>query len=244
MIIRIAAIISLIFSSSIYANENLSILEETIENINPLEIWKFTPGIGARSISLDVTRKSDGYKGEITNDDNLRDGNITELLYFTMNIESPSWMFSSRNGISIRSQTQRINLHRQRVISPAFEEGQDFIDLGTSVEGYYTYIGPTLFAKLENINISGITERIGAGFGYWKASINGDIVLAPNYEASTTIPSTNINDAIDNTIGPIAYYQWLGKNFLFEFSISSVTFKNNQYKSKLEEVNILLGVTF
>ena len=234
----------ILFCNSSYSAENTSTLESTLTNINPLDIWRFTPGIGTRIVTLNVTRKSDGYTGELTNDDNVRDGHIGDLLYLSLDIESPSWMFSKDFGVSIRSQTQSINIFRQRVTSSRFENDEDIADLGTSAQGYYTYIGPTLFAKLNNFNSLGLIERLGLGFVYWKANITGDIILAPNNDATSSMPKTNINDTINNTIGPFIYYQWLGKRFLFELSLTSVTFSNDQYKSKLEELNLSMGVTF
>lgn len=227
-----------------YANDATSLVEETVKSINPLDFWKFSPGIGLRSITLDVTRKSDGHTGVLTNDDNVRDGNIGDLLYFSLDIESPAWMFSKHYGVSIRSQTQNIDIFRQEVPPTPPDTFNEAIDLGTSVQGYYTYIGPTLFAVLDERNSLGLTERIGIGIVYWKAKFSGDIILAQNNNASRSMPRTNISDVIDNTIGPIAYYQWLGDRILFEVSLARVRFSNDQFKSELEELNVTVGITF
>lgn len=121
-----------------------------------LDIWKFSPGVGLRGMTLSVKRKSDGYSGVLTNDDNARDGHISDLYYYSLDIESPSWMLSRYIGVSLRSQTQRI----------------------------------------------------------------------------------------DNSVGPIVYYQWLGERILFEVTFASVSFSHNGYESTMGEFTAIAGITF
>lgn len=202
---------------------------------DPLLGWSITPGIGVRVVSLDVKEKSTGYTGTLTND-----GSFTDPIYVSLDIETPSWMLSEKVGLSVRSHSQSFTITRQQVPSSTAPSGQDYADLGTSVRGYYSYIGPTLFYRTLD---GGGDTRYGLGYGYWKAWFKGDIILAPGGAANTSIPPTVIDGAIDGTTGPILFIQGRGKNYLFEIAISRVTFRNADYVTTLSELGMSVGYT-
>lgn len=205
---------------------------------DPLLGWSITPGIGVRVVSLDVTRKSDGYTGTLTND-----GSFTDPIYLSLDIETPSWMVSKAVGFSIRSHSQTFRLTRQEIPSSTSTSGQDYADLGTSVQGYYSYLGPTVFYRM--VDPSG-DSRFGLGYGYWKAWFHGDIVLAPDGAATAGMPSVSIDGSIDGSTGPIFFMQARGKRGVLEIALSSVSFSGLNYRFSLRELNMSIGyiVTF
>lgn len=230
--------------SPVMASEQSSVDDAHSDSLDLLDIWKFSPGIGLRGVTLSVKRKSDGYSGVLTNDDNARDGHISDLYYYSLDIESPAWMLSRYFGVSLRNQTQRIDIFLQKIPPLPPDNFDQVVDLGTSVHGYYSYIGPTLFGVLKERDDFGLKERLGLGFVYWKALFSGDIILAPNNNASANMPHTKISDAIDNSVGPIVYYQWLGERLLFEVTFASVRFSHNGYESTMDEFTAIAGITF
>ncbi len=204
----------------------------------PLLGWTITPGIGVRVVTLDVTRKSDGYTGTLTND-----GSFGDPIYLSLNIETPSWMISDRIGFSIRSRSETFEITRQEVPSATTQSGTDYVSLGTSVSGYYSYIGPTLFHR--TVDRSGDT-RWGVGYGYWKTWFDGDIILAPNGAAAPGMPRVRINGSVDGDTGPIFFLQGRANKYVFEIAISRVTFSSSDYETTLSELGMSVGyaVTF
>jgi hypothetical protein len=200
---------------------------------DPLLGWSITPGIGVRVVSLDVKRHSDGYTGTLTND-----GSFTDPIYLSLDIESPSWMLSPKVGLSVRSHSQTFRLTRQQVPSSTSTSGQDYADLGTSVQGYYSYLGPTVFYRM--VDATG-DSRLGLGYGYWKTWFHGDIILAPDGAATMGMPRTSINGSIDGTTGPILFWQARGKQMLFEIAISRVVFSQPNYRYTLSELVMNVG---
>ena len=198
--------------------------------------WSITPGVGVRVISLDVTRKSDGYTGTLTND-----GSFTDPIYFSLNIESPSWMFTPKVGVSIRSNNQTFRLTRQQIPSSTSTTGQDYADVGTSVQGVYSYLGPALFYRM--VDGSG-DSRLGLGYGYWKAWFQGTIVLDPNGDATSGQPATSISGSTNKSTGPILFWQSRGKNIVFEIAISRAMFSQTEYRYTLSELVMNLGYQF
>ena len=198
--------------------------------------WSITPGIGVRVVSLDVQRHSDGYTGRLTND-----GSFTDPIFLSLNIESPSWMLSSKVGISIRSFSQTFRLSRQQVPSSTSTSGQDYVDVGTSVQGFYSYLGPTMFYRM--VDTTG-DSRFGLGYGYWKAWFQGDIILGPNGTAAVGMPTTSISGSTTGATGPILFWQTRGKNMLFEIAISQAVFSQPNYRFTLSELVMSVGYQF
>jgi len=198
--------------------------------------WSITPGIGVRVVSLEVKRHSDGYTGTLTND-----GSFSDPIYLSLDIETPSWMLSPTVGVSVRSHSQTFRLTRQQVPSSTSTSGQDYADLGTSVQGYYSYLGPTVFYRM--VDSTG-DSRLGLGYGYWKAWFHGDIILAANGAASAGTASTSIDGSTDGAAGPMLFWQVRGKKMLFEIAISSVVFSKPDYRFSLNELVMSVGYQF
>jgi len=195
--------------------------------------WSITPGIGVRVVSLEVKRHSDGYTGTLTND-----GSFSDPIYLSLDIESPSWMLSPKVGLSVRSHSQTFRLTRQQVPSSTSTSGQDYADLGTSVQGYYSYLGPTVFYRM--VDPTG-DSRLGLGYGYWKAWFHGDIILAQDGAVTAGMPSTSIDGSTDGNTGLLLFWQVRGKKMLFEIAISSVAFSKPDYRFSLSELVMNVG---
>jgi len=209
---------------------------ETPRPSDPLLGWSITPGIGVRVISLDVKQKSTGDTGTLTND-----GSFSDPIYLAFDVESPSWMVSDNVGFSIRSHSQTFRLTRQQVPSTTTSSGNDYANLGTSVNGYYSYIGPTVFYRTPDA--SGDT-RWGFGYGYWKAWFKGDIILAPDGAAVAGMPKTQIGGSIDGSTGPVLFFQGRGKKGVFEMAFSWVDFSGPDLRYSLRELNMSIGYIF
>jgi len=195
--------------------------------------WGITPGVGVRVVTLDVRRKSDGYKGRLTND-----GSFSDPIYFSIDLESPAYMVSPTLGFSLRANAQTFNISRQEISSSTTSTGYDYADLGTSVHGYYSYFGPQIFYRMADKNGD---SRFGLGYGMWKAWFNGDIILGPKGDVNSSMPRTSVSDSIKDTMGPILYWQAHGQNMLFEISISQVSFSNARYETSLQELGMSVG---
>lgn len=196
--------------------------------------WSITPGIGVRVVSLEVKRHSDGFTGILTND-----GSFSDPIYLSLDIESPSWMLRSSNvGFSVRSHSQTFQLSRQQIPSATNTSGQDYADLGTSVHGYYSYLGPAVFYRRGERNSD---WRIGMGYGYWKTWFQGDIILAANSTATASMPRTSIDGSIKGNTGPMLFWQVRGKQMLFEIAVSNVTFSRPNYRYTLSELVMNIG---
>ncbi len=210
--------------------------EDTAPPIGSLLGWSITPGIGVRVLSLDVERKSDGYTGTLTND-----GSFTDPIFLSLDIESPSWMLTPKVGVSVRSHSQTFRLSRQQVPSSTSTSGQDYANFGTSVQGYYSYLGPTVFYRMPHATGD---SRLGLGYGYWKAWFHGDIILAPNGAATAGTPRTSIDGSIDGNTGPLLFWQVRGKKMLFEIAISNVAFSQPDVRYTLRELIMRIGYQF
>lgn len=231
LILRVTAVIFLSLTAiPIFADETEPSKEDSLLG------WSITPGIGVRVVSLDVKRLSDGYTGRLTND-----GSFSDPIYLSLNIESPSWMLSPKVGLSIRSISQTFRLSRQQVPSSTSTSGQDYVDVGTSVQGFYSYLGPTLFYRM--VDATG-DSRFGLGYGYWKAWFQGEIILDPNGAAASGMPSTSISGSTKGTPGPILFWQARGKRMLFEIAISQVVFSQPNYRFTLGELVMNVGYQF
>lgn len=206
-----------------------------LPNWDPLLNWSFTPGIGVRVVSLEITRKSDKYTGTLTND-----GSFTDPIYLSFDIETPGFLLSNNVGISVRSHSQTFSVSNQKVPSSTTQSGTDYANLGTSARGYYSYFGPTIFYRI--LERDG-DIRYGAGYGKWKAWFEGNIILAPNGAATPNMPKTRINGAIDGSTGPILFFQIRAKKYIFEVAISRVSFSNSEYDTTLDELGMSLGYT-
>lgn len=228
-------ILLLFFSNVSLGTERSNSLSDTLLSINPLDYWRITPGIGIRSMTLNIRDKSNGNIGIMSDGDGVK--------YFTLDIETPAWMFNKDFGVSIRSQTQRFKISKQEIPPTYPKTYNENINLNTSIKGYFNYTGPTLFTLMDwNSHLK--MERAGVGLLYWNANFSGDIILAENLNATQDMPHTNISGSINDGFGGIVYYQWLGEGWLLEISHAQVSSSDSSYKYKLEEFNLVFGFIF
>jgi len=195
-----------------------------------------TPGVGARILDLRVTRNSDGATGTITSD-----GSFTGPLYAALSVESPTYLLNEKFGVTVRGHAASFSLDNQRVKSTSTQGGEDIKDLGTRVNGHYSYIMPTIFYR--TVDPSG-DSRFGVGYGYWKAWFSGDIILAPDNAATATMPKTSINGSTDGKTGVLFFWQARWPKGLFEISFNNVKFGGSDYKYEMNEINMLIGYHF
>lgn len=233
--LRYFVVLVLLLASPGYAQEaDVSLRDDLLG-------WSVTPGIGVRILDLTVTSKQNGAEGIITND-----GSFSEPIYAALNIETPTYLLTEKFGITVRSHTTHFTLKRQRFTKPPTnstnsQDTRDIRDVGTRVNGYYSYIMPTIFYR--SVDKSG-DSRFGIGYGYWKASFSGEVVLSTDSSISTNAPRTPISGSLDNKGGAMLFWQGRWPKGLFEITLNNVRFSSANYKYKMQEINMLLGLHF
>lgn len=202
--------------------------------------FSITPGFGFRHLGFDVTRKSDGYTGNISN------AGFAQSV-FTLNMTTPSIKLN-RGGewqVEIQSYTALVELDHQFYNDggtlPTGGDSGNRVDVGTSIDGYYSYLLPTIKFEL------GREQKFGAslGVGYWTSSFNGDIILSPNDQPNSSMPKTLINLDRRKELAYIFTLSWTTKNnWVFRMTVGGTNFSDDVYDYKTEEVAMILGKQF
>jgi hypothetical protein len=202
--------------------------------------FEITPGAGFRHLGFEVVRKSDSYRGNISND-------IASSLFAALSIESPSYQFGESNfGVSAYWYTASVRLNEQFVA----DAGQDSSsasasgsreNVGTGVSGYYSYIVPALHYRARGPAGEG---KVALGFGRWKGRFSGDIILTSDNRPATGMPKT----PIDVNVSKNAYLALLQFKFANQWqiymSVGGPKWQDDANRYLLEEVSIVVGYTF
>ncbi len=205
-------------------------------------IWNgftFSPGVGLRHLGLDVTRKSDGFTGNIAQD-------VPAKAFITLNFESPKLYFGSSNwGLSIVNQNRFVTLDSQWYNYESGTTGVasgERIDVGSEVSGRYSYILPQIFYETGRPNQPSF--KFALGYGLWNANMNGTIKLTADNQPTNQTASSNIN-LRTTQYGYLLTMSYRTKtNWLWQMSLGSVDFDDADYKYVIEEVTLTVGKTF
>lgn len=206
------------------------------------QIWNgfsFTPGVGLRHLGLDVTRKSDGYTGNIAQD-------VPAKVFITLNIESPKFHFgNSPWGISIVNVNSFVTLDHQWYNYDPANTGVgsgERVDVGSEISGRYSYLLPQLF--YESGQPGGGSYKVALGYGLWNADLSGTIKLTPNNQPTSLTPSSNV-DLNTTKMGYLFTMSYRTASYwLWEMSIGGINFSDPTYKYEIEEVTLSIGKTF
>ena len=201
-----------------------------------------TPGIGLRHLGLDVTRKSDGFSGNIAQ-------STTAKLFYSISITSPEYSFGHSNwGISLRTFSSVVSLDRQFYSYDMVNEETgtntgERIDVGTKVSGHYSYIVPAIYYKL--ILPESGTYQVAAGIGYWTAKLNGNIALTNNDNPSYATAKTDISLETRDQLAYLVLLSYTGRrNWIVEMTVGGPEFEDSNFRYQVEEVSISLGKEF
>ena len=205
-------------------------------------IWNgfsFTPGVGLRHLGLDITRKSDGYTGNIAQ-------GLPAKVYFTLNFESPKYRFADSNwGVSIVNVNTFVTLDHQwyNYDSAATDTSSgERVDVGTEISGRYSYLLPQIFYETGRPGES--SYKFALGYGVWNANLSGTIKLTPNDQPTSATPISDI-DLKTSKLGYLLTMSYRTKsNWLWEMSYGSISFSDPTYKYQIEEVTLTLGKSF
>lgn len=197
--------------------------------------WTITPGIGVRLLDIDVTSKSTGAEGRVTND-----GSFSNPIYLSLDIESPT-LTLGKFGATVRAHTTSLKLDNQRFTEGGQTESDNIHDVDTEVKARYHYLMPTLFYRWAS---EGIDSRLGMGYGKWDASFSGDVLLSKDYSDAGAIAPTPVNGSVDGKKGILLFWQTRFRSGLFEISINEVDFSNSDFEFGMSELNMMYGYYF
>ena len=203
--------------------------------------FQFTPGAGFRHLGFEVVRKSDGYRGNLSND-------IPGSLFAAISIESPSYQFGKTDfGVSAYFYAANVNLNEQFVADSGTtttgggSSGMD-TNVGTAVSGYYSYFVPALHYRVKLQ--TGGEAKVALGFGRWIGRFSGDIILTPDNRPAAGMPKT----PVDVNVGKNAYLFLMQYKFANDWqaymSVGGPKWQDGENRYQLEEVSIVVGYTF
>ena len=154
-------------------------------SVNQQSQYVVTVGIDINSIDFDVYDKG----STSTN------GTLTEKFTYApfVILGSPHKYFGDSNwGMLMEYSLSGFNLNKQFV-------GNDYVDLGTSVEGYFAFVTPTFFYSFDKKALipngkGKLIAGMGVGLGYLKAT--GDIVFTETTNLTHEIRVNGVATAI------------------------------------------------
>jgi hypothetical protein len=202
--------------------------------------FSFTPGVGLRHLGLDVVRSSDGYQGNLSND-------VWDSAFAAVSIESPEYQFGRSNfGLTIYAYASTVSLDHQWVADggtgPGGGAGGSRENVGTAVSGYYTYLVPALHFRW--LHAGGSETKFALGYGSWRASFSGDIILTPDDMPAPGMPRDPVNVRVNKFAYLFLMQHKFSSGWQAYMSVGGPTWKEDGYEYKLEEVSLVIGYTF
>jgi len=192
-----------------------------------------SPGIGISSPVIRFTRKRDGWKGDIAADPGE---GVLGLKMKLLEFEFPQSQWS----VALHSDTGVFSANHQFV---TFQTGTDTAlhDMGTRINGYFSYVVPTVYYRLKN-NQNLANTKLGLGAGYGLVNFSGDIVLAPNQDISQGSERTDVSARVKNvfTWGANALVQ-TQSDIEFKISVTTTRFSDSNYKYSFEEFRVTVA---
>ncbi|MFW2374697.1 MAG: hypothetical protein ACN4GM_16340 [Gammaproteobacteria bacterium] len=221
----------------LFTQANAVIADSTKNDDHWWNGFSITPGIGFRHLGFDVTRKSDGYTGNISN------AGFAQTVA-TISMTSPSVSLNRSGTISFELQyyTALLELDHQFYAyggtDPEGGNSGERVDVGTSIDGYYSYLIPAIKARLGYFAAS-------FGVGYWISRFNGDIILTPNDQPASFMPTTSIDMSDRKELAYLFTMSWTTENnWIFLMSVGGTNFDDDLYEYKTEEVALIVGKHF
>lgn len=216
----------------------LMLMSLSVNAEDAVSLWNgfsFTPGGGLRHMGLDVTRRSDGYTGNIAQD-------VPAKVFFSLHFESPKFRFGNSNwGMSLVNYNSFVTLDHQWYDDGSGDSGER-IDVGSEISGRYSYFVPQLFYETGRPGQGSF--KFALGYGWWNADMDGTIKLTPNDQPTVLTPAS----AIDLKTTQTGYLMTLSyrtrSDWLWEMSLGGLSFEDDVYDYKVEEVTLTVGKTF
>lgn len=199
--------------------------------------FTISPGVGARHLGLDVTRKSNGASGNISQSG-------TAQLFASLSVSTPEYRLGESNwGVSLRMYSSFVTLDHQWYdyhtgdTTTGTVQGER-VNVGTDVSGYYTYIIPSL-----NYGLGGFS--VSLGLGPWSSKFDGDMILTQDDQPVKGMPTSNISFSTQDTLAYMFSMSYTTTNaWLIEMTVGGTSFSDSDYKYEMEEVALTVGKTF
>ena len=214
-----------------------SAMAEANEESEWWDNFSITPGMGFRHLGVDVVRKVDGFHGNISN------AGFAQIV-FTLNMVFNEFQLddAGRVYLELNSYTSFINLDHQ-----FYEFGTtgntnygERVDVGTELNGYYTYLMPSIKYALKLVGGGEMSASLGIGF--WNSSFDGNIILTPNGRPTAGLPTTDISIGTFDQLAYIVNLKWETRaGWVYMMSVGGTSFSDDDYRYEMEEVSMIVG---
>jgi len=199
--------------------------------------FSLTPGLGFRHLGVDVTRKNDGYHGNISN------AGFAQLV-FSLNIVFNEFQLDDEGKVflELNSYTSLLNLDHQFYTFSSVGDTNygERVDVGTSLNGYYTYFLPSIKYALK---LPGGGEMSASlGIGIWSSEFSGDMILTPDGRPVNGMPTTDLSISTFYEPAYMVNLKWrTAGGWVYMMSVGGTSFDDNQYRYEIEEVSMIIG---
>jgi len=204
--------------------------------------FEITPGVGLRTLSLDVHSKSNDTQGNLSN--NFGAG----WLFGSINIESPNYQFGKTDfGVSVYAYASGVRLDHQFVADAGQDPNNDSSsgsrqNVGTKVTGYYSYLVPALHYR--RIAADGSGFKIALGYGRWTGKFSGDVILTPDNRPASGLPKTPVDTRISKNAYLVNLQYKFANHWQLMMTVGGPKWQDDNFRYQLEETSLILGYTF
>ena len=182
--------------------------------------WAVGPSL--KAVALEVSRKSDGANGILSEGD--------QLAFFAGSSSGIDLFGNSRFGYNIVSMVSSFKLAHQE------NSNGDLVNLGTGVSGTFGYIFPMVF-YLATLGDNAFF-KLGVGVGVGFADFNGNVTLS---DGTTSNISHNINKPVP-VIGFSAEIRW--GRMILSFSDNGPGFSKGDFEFFVSDASLNFGIIF
>jgi len=199
--------------------------------------FSLTPGLGFRHLGVDVTRKSDGYHGNISN------AGFAQLV-FSLNIVFNEFQLDDEGKVflELNSYTSFLNLDHQFYTFSSVGDTNygERVDVGTSLNGYYTYFLPSIKYVLKLPGGGEMSASLGVGI--WSSEFSGDMILTPDGRPVNGMPTTDLSISTIDEPAYMVNLRWrTADGWVYMMSVGGTSFSDEQFRYEIEEVSIIIG---
>lgn len=199
--------------------------------------FSITPGMGFRHLGVDVVRKVDDFHGNISN------AGFAQVV-FTLNMVFNEFQLddAGRVYLELNSYTSIINLDHQfyEFGTTANTNYGERVDVGTELNGYYTYLMPSIKYALKLTGGGEMSASLGIGF--WNSSFDGNMILTANGRPTAGLPTTDISISTFDQLAYIVNLKWETRaGWVYMMSVGGTSFSDDDYRYEMEEVSMIVG---
>lgn len=205
--------------------------------------FSITPGGGFRHLGISIDRKSDGYHGNISNAGFAQAVATLNMTFNEFKLNEGGTLY-----LELHSYTAFLKLDHQfydygTTNTATGANSGERVDVDTRIDGYYTYLMPSLKFKAQ---LPGSGEfAVSLGVGLWTSEFSGDIILTDDGRPINGMPKSDINI---NTYKELAYIFNMSyattTGWIYLMSVGGTTFDDDEYDYKIEEVAMIIGKRF